>query len=342
MGGGGSYYDRDVTDVDQRTSAGYSTVAEAAMARRSLNPAVVPRDRRVATTAKGPLVYAFDVTGSMGTLPKIIYDKMPLIAGQIAELGYIKDPQMCLAAVGDAVTDDAPVQVGDFSPLRGLDDWLQRLWLEGGGGGQGKESYELMAYFFATRCEIKEAKTPIFLFTGDEGYRDRVYKNELTKHFGGEHSDAGAQEVFDKLKQKFAGNVFLIHRTYTTSAADDSEITAMWRQALGKERVVQLGTDLAIADVTLGLLALVAGTRNLAEYLDDMKTKRLEAQTDERVAEVRTSLEPLAAFLGRTGPARKGGKQAAPAAPPAPAAKKGGKKPAGKRKKPGGGKSGRI
>ena len=25
MGGGGSYYDRDVTDVDQRTSAGYST-----------------------------------------------------------------------------------------------------------------------------------------------------------------------------------------------------------------------------------------------------------------------------------------------------------------------------
>ncbi|MBM3465694.1 MAG: hypothetical protein FJX76_26685, partial [Armatimonadetes bacterium] len=146
MGGGGTYYDRDVTDSSQRTASGYSDLAESRMSRSSANPAVLPRDRRISATCAGPVVYAFDVTGSMGTLPKIIYDKMPLIAGQTLELGYIPDPMMCLSAVGDAVCDSAPLQVGEFAELRGLDTWLERLWLESGGGGQAMESYELMAY----------------------------------------------------------------------------------------------------------------------------------------------------------------------------------------------------
>jgi len=300
MGGGGSYYDRDVTDSSQRSSAGYSDLAETKMSRSGANPALLPKDRRLRTDCQGPIVYAFDVTGSMGTLPKIIYDKMPLIAGQVSELGYVPDPALCLAAVGDAVCDSAPAQVGDFVPLRTLDEWLERLWLEGGGGGQAVESYELMAYFFATRCEIPEAKTPVFLITGDEGFRERLYRNELTALFGGEHQDASADEVFARLRKRFSDNVFLIHRKYGSDREND-EITAQWQRVLGKERVVPLGEDLAVGDVTLGLLALVGGQRTLEEYLDDMKTKRWEPQTDERVDQVRSYLAGLAALLGRTG-----------------------------------------
>jgi hypothetical protein len=315
VGGGGYYYDRDVTDSSRRTSAGYSDLAEQQLSRTSVNPAMLPANRRLRCDSLGPIVYAFDVTGSMGTLPKIIYDKMPLIAGQTAQLGYVPDPMMCLAAVGDAVCDQAPFQVGEFAPLRSLDEWLQRLWLEGGGGGQARESYEMTAYFFATRCEIPKARTPIFLFTGDEGFRERLYKNELTQHFGGEHQDVGAAEVFERLRQRFSDNVFLIHRTY--SGKEDPDIVAQWQGVLGKERVVLLGEDLAIGDVTLGLFALVGGQRTLEEYLEDMKTKRLEPQTDERVASVRASLEPLAAFLGRVGRKRRAAR-AAPARRGAP------------------------
>src|SRR5262249_13920715 len=177
------------------------------MGRREADPGLLPKDRRLTCAAASPVVYAFDVTGSMGNLPRIIYDKMPLVAGQIAECGYLQDAEISLAAVGDIQSDRAPLQIAEFSIIRKLDDWLERIWLEGGGGGQTKESYEHTAYFYARRCELGAAKTPFFVITGDEGFRETLYASDLARHFGGEHENVEAQAIFDELKQKFAGNV---------------------------------------------------------------------------------------------------------------------------------------
>src|SRR2546423_9957695 len=93
MGGGGSYYDRDVQVGYDRGGSGYSAQAAEKMGRASADPGLLPKDRTIECTAKCPVVYAFDVTGSMGNLPRIIYDKMPMIAGQITECGYLRDAQ---------------------------------------------------------------------------------------------------------------------------------------------------------------------------------------------------------------------------------------------------------
>lgn len=299
MGGGGSYYDRDTSDGYDRTKQGYSQAADEKMSRRTADPGLLPKDRKVACQARSPVVYAFDVTGSMGTLPKIIYDKMPLIAGQIAECGYLEDPQMSLAAVGDIVSDQGPIQVAEFSLIRKLDDWLERIWLEGNGGGQAKESYEYTAFFYARCCDLGDAQTPFFLFTGDEGFRETLYKNDLQRHFGGTHENVEAEQVFEELKKKFKGNVFLIRRKY--GGAENERIQVQWEKALGKDYVIPLISDQAIADVTLGVFAIAGGTRTLEEYLDDLKTKRAVPQTDERVAEVRKSLERFAASRSASG-----------------------------------------
>src|SRR5215470_10226318 len=288
MGGGGSYYDRDVKDGYDRGKTGFSDQAAEKMGRNAADPGLLPRDRRLRCDAASPVVYAFDVTGSMGNLPKIIYDKMPLIAGQIAECGYLEDAEISLAAIGDILSDRAPVQVAEFSIIRKLDDWLERIWLEGNGGGQARESYEYMAYFYARRCDLPAAKTPFFVLTGDEGFRETLYANDLARHFGGSHTNVEAAAVFAELKAKFAGNVFLVRRQY--GGKENDAIQAQWEQALGAERVVPLGSDQAIADVTLGLFALVTGSRTLDGYLDDLKTRRAVPQTDERIAEVRASL----------------------------------------------------
>jgi hypothetical protein len=292
MGGGGSYYDRDVQDGYDRGGAGYSPQAAEKMGRRAADPGLLPKDRAVTCTAKCPVVYAFDVTGSMGNLPRIIYDKMPMIAGQITECGYLRDAQMSLAAIGDILSDQAPIQVAEFSLIRKLDDWLQRVWLEGNGGGQAQESYEYTAYYYARMCTLKDAEVPFFIITGDEGFRETLYGSDLTRHFGGKHENTEAADVFEELKQKFKRNVFLIRRRY--SGEENDKIQAQWEKALGKEYVVPLGSDQAIADVTLGLFALMSGARTLDEYLDDLKTKRDVAQSDERIAEVRQSLRLVA------------------------------------------------
>jgi hypothetical protein len=315
MGGGGSYYDRDTQDGYDRTQGGFSQDAAEKMGRRSADPGLLPKDRRVQTSAKCPVVYAFDVTGSMGNLPRIIYDKMPLIAGQIAECGYLVDPELSLSAIGDIVSDQAPMQIAEFSVIRKLDDWLQRIWLEGGGGGQARESYEYTAFYYARMCDLKEPEAPFFVITGDEGFRETLYGSDLSRIFGGTLQNVEAEDIWRELKQKFKGNVFLIRRQY--SGAENDEIQAQWEKALGKDYVVPLVTDQAIADVTLGLFALMTGSRTLDEYLDDLKTKRAVPQTDERIAEVRRSLERVAT-LQPTRPTRPAGSPA-PSTPPADA-----------------------
>lgn len=301
MGGGGYFYDRDVTSTSRRTASGFSDVAQEALSRSRVDKAILP-NRKVKCTAKNPIVYAFDVTGSMGQLPKIIYDKMPMIAGQIKQNKYMEDPEMSLAAVGDIFSDKASIQVCNFSKLRSLDEWLGRLWLEGGGGPGSKESYEMTAYFYANMCEMPNAENPIFLFTADEGFYENLVSSDLEAHFGGKRQDTDAYAVFKNLRKNFKDNVFLIHRRY--SALDDAWIVKQWKRALGDANVVLLSEDLAIADITLGVVALASRSRTLDEYVEDMKTRPLDLggekfapQSPERIKVVRGALEELAEYL---------------------------------------------
>ncbi len=306
MGGGGSFYDRDVTDRRYRSSSGVSNTTERELSQSRVDPAFLPKNRRLVCKARNPLVYIFDVTGSMGNLPKIIYDKWPGIVGQIVARKYLPDPQMSLAAVGDITSDTAPLQVADFSALRNLDKYFKRIYFEGNGGGQGTESYEVKAYFYAYLCELPNAENPICLFTGDEGFNPQLYSDDLSEHFGGKHKDISAQKVFEDLSKKFKGNVFLIHRYYNRGS--DARIVKEWREVLGKDRVILLpsGTegDLAIGDITLGVYAIVSGARTLAQYLEDMRTRPLdlgegvqyEPQSETRIRQVEEALQPLKNF----------------------------------------------
>lgn len=306
MGGGGDFYDRDVTSKSYRSSSGSTDVSEKALSSTGVDPLFLPKGRKLVCEAKNPLVYGFDVTGSMGNLPKIIYDKWPGIVGQIIARKYLPDPQMSLAAIGDIVSDSAPLQMADFSALRNLDRYFKRIYIEGNGGGQGVESYEMTAYYYAYLCDMPNAENPICLFTGDEGFREELYADDLREHFGGEHKDTTAKKVFEDLIKKFKGNVFLIHRYYSSNGSDES-IVSTWRRVLGQQRIIFLpqDDDLAIGDITLGLYAIVSGARTLAQYLQDMKTRPLnlgenvkyEAQSPERIRLVEKALQPLKDFV---------------------------------------------
>ncbi|MBI2676507.1 MAG: hypothetical protein HYX21_00930 [Candidatus Yanofskybacteria bacterium] len=302
MGSSGAYYDRDVSVVS-KLSSGVSTFAQEQMSRSVLSNDLLPFERKLVSAHRNPLVYVYDVTGSMGTLPKLIYDKMPMIAGQIVEQKYLEDPDVSLAAVGDVTSDRGPLQVCDFSVIKSLDPWLQKIWIEGGGGGQHFESYEFMAYFYARCCDMPNAQLPILLFTGDEGFREQLLGSELKKRFGGQHENINTSVIFAELKAKFMDNVFLLHRYYNNYGLD-SEIVAQWEKVLGKNYVIKLPDDTAIADLTLGILALVSGKRTLSGYVEDMKNRPLEMggkkykpQTQERINQVTEALKPLETML---------------------------------------------
>lgn len=310
MGGGGGYYDRDVTDKRYRSSTGASEVAQRELSRSSVDESLLPKKRNLICTAEDPLVYVFDVTGSMENLPRIIWDKWPGIVGQVVARRYLPDPKMSLSAVGDITSDAAPLQMADFSVLRNLDRFFKKIYFERGGGSGDRESYEVAAYYYAYLCDLPNAENPIFLFTADEGFREELLGEDLEEHFGGKHQDTTATKVFADLIKKFKGNVFLVHRYYR--GGTDSRIVAEWKKVLGEKRVICLPQgddgDLAIGDITLGVYAIVSGARTLGQYLEDMRTRPLnlgqdveyEPQSEKRIREVERALKPLEDFKPAT------------------------------------------
>ncbi|MCC6624411.1 MAG: hypothetical protein IT385_24385 [Deltaproteobacteria bacterium] len=161
-----------------------------------------------------PIVVALDVTRSRGDDTKLIYDKLPELMGQIELHGYVQGAGISVCAVGDADADRAPLQVSQFEADNRIDQNLERIWIEEGGGGTGQESYELAAYFYARTNCVRLAKGTgkkgYFFFTGDEGFYPRLDKSHVRRIIGDDmQEDLPAVEIFRRLQEKF--NTFLIY-----------------------------------------------------------------------------------------------------------------------------------
>lgn len=247
---------------------------------KTAHPDVIPSgDRRVYTDAKNPIVIALDVTGSMGESAKIMFDKMPMFWGQIEQKGYLEDPSVCFVAIGDAYTDEAPLQITQFEKGKAIHSWLEKIWLEGGGGGQTMESYDLAALFFITKCSTPNMEQGFFFFICDEGYYPEL-------------DGKSTVPLFEELKNRFT--TFVIHWPYSCGADEDDErIVSDWRHIFG-EHVIILRDPKAIVDVMLGLIAIQTGARNIGSYMADMKER---GQTDERVSTVEDALRSTSKAL---------------------------------------------
>ena len=139
---GGGYYDGDVaersrsTQQDVFTYQGYSSDPNAATNRRECHPDlnIKGKKRECRDSPQHPLttpiVVAMDVTRSRGDDAKVIYGKLPMFIGQIILKGYAPDPEVSFAAIGDANSDNAPIQVGQFESDNRLDEALSKVWLE--------------------------------------------------------------------------------------------------------------------------------------------------------------------------------------------------------------------
>ncbi len=133
--------------------------------------------------------FALDVTGSMGDIPQLLArQELPNFMKLLNSCG-IPDPQLLFMAIGDARSDQAPLQVGQFeSTAELMDQWLTWSFLEGGGGGSGEESYEL-AFYVAARhmdldCWNKRRKKGYLFLTGDELPYPAVSRHQIQSLVG--------------------------------------------------------------------------------------------------------------------------------------------------------------
>ena len=204
------------------------------------------------------IVFALDVTGSMGEIPKLLANQQLPTFMKILMDCQISDPQILFMAVGDAVSDRAPLQVGQFeSTAELMDQWLTWSYLEGGGGGTGQESYELGMYFLAMHsemdCMVKRNKRGYLFITGDEMPYPALSRHVVEAVIG-DHldEDLTCEEIVAEVQKSFVPFFIIPDR------ARAKRCERRWRDLLG-DNVICLDSAIDVCFVTAGAMLLNEG-----------------------------------------------------------------------------------
>ena len=177
----------------------------------------------------------------MGFVPEqIVKNGLPTLMDNIIEAG-INDPQVLFCGIGDFVYDAAPLQVGQFeSSADLLDRWLTRVYLEGGGGGNRNESYNL-AYLLAARHTSTDAWEKRgekgFLFTvGDEPCASAIPREIIERlTTGSDRRTVSTGDILAEARERY--NVYHIHVVHDAASKFEDRKQG-WEELLGSNFVV--------------------------------------------------------------------------------------------------------
>lgn len=208
-----------------------------------------------------------DETGSMGSIPDILVrHKLGELMNTLIAHG-VPDAQVLFGGIGDHYADHSPLQVGQFeSGTDELNQWLTKIFLEGG-GGQSMESYALAWLFFARHTSIdcfEKRNQKGFLFTiGDEGVHKALERDFLTDLLGyAFYEDIPAEQLLAEAQRMY--HVFHLHVT-ETSTGSSRGIADGWRKLL-QERLILVEDYNNIAEIIASTVAVVMGA-NLKEVV---------------------------------------------------------------------------
>ncbi len=161
-----------------------------------------------------PVIIGFDVTSSMGYLAEeLALNSLNKAIMYLYENKPILYPQVMCCALGDCKSDKEPLQVTQFESDIRIIKQLTELRLEGGGGGNGGESYNLAWYFAANRtrtdCCEKRGRRGYLITIGDDYCHRTLTSSEISRVFGDNAKyDLSNEELIAAAEKKY--NVFHI------------------------------------------------------------------------------------------------------------------------------------
>ena len=284
MGSGNWSTDVYTARASYRASTGASAFAYSDGGATTVHPDLDPRgvtvresrdsDDHPESLAIGVL---FDVTGSMRNVPRTLQAKLPDLLGLLLRKGYAADPHILFGAVGDATCDRAPLQIGQFEADNRMDDDLGKILLEGGGGGQMRESYELAMYFMARHtsidCHERRGRRGHLFMIGDELAYPAVKRREVARVIGDElPEDVPIAEIVRELRRTYEVYFIIPEGAYHSGSR---ELRDFWQDLLG-QHVLYLD-DL---DAVCETIALTVGLAEDAIDLDEGLEHLAEAGSD--------------------------------------------------------------
>jgi hypothetical protein len=243
----------------------------------------------------------FDETGSMRSIPEVLQDKLGPLMSLLVRGGYLSDPQILFGAVGDAgVYENVPhrrevaaLQIGQFESDNRMEDCLSKIYLEGMGGGNRRESYELVAYYFARHtsidCYEKRGRKGYLFIVGDEMPYEQVNMDRVQRLIGGEvgGENITAEAIFAEVRRKYHVFVLIPEGAQYTG---DKEILNRWKALVGDENVVPLDKPEGVAEAIAGIIGMNEGVVDLDGMVNDLASHGTDRNL---LRSLSTALAPL-------------------------------------------------
>lgn len=224
-----------------------------------------------------PVIVALDVTGSMGFIAeKMAKSSLGTIVQGIIGKNIISDPHFMFMGIGDCtVGDEVPLQVTQFEADNKIIPQLTDIIIEGGGGGNIFESYDMAWHFaaYATKTDCWEKRhSQGYLFTiGDEmfpthcdtNYMKKVLKDNYPQDFSIEKSLKDAMEKY----QVF--HIIIGEGNYAKHCGE--RVLTDWSAKIGK-RALFLDNHEHISDLIISVIAITEGA-DPKEVVESLQNK---------------------------------------------------------------------
>lgn len=181
---GHGYWSRDIFETYSRRvgrtvksdgTIGGSYSAQEMYVSRSLSPMLDPKGviRECCETEEHPntlpVILALDVTGSMGSSAVEFAKKLNLIMTELYK--QVSDVEFLVMGIGDFMYDRIPLQASQFESDIRIAEQLDQICFEGGGGGNGFESYTAAWYFGINHTRLdcwNRGQKGLIITIGDE------------------------------------------------------------------------------------------------------------------------------------------------------------------------------
>lgn len=211
-----------------------------------------------------PIIVGLDLTGSMGMLAEILLKRgLGTTFEEILARKPIPDPQMMVLGLGDIRYDRAPLQATQFEADMRIADQIQKIFVEGGGGGNSTESYDLAWWFAATRtktdCWDKSRRKGFLITVGDEEPPESLPKRLMKEKVGADlQADLASVDALAMAQRRYHVLHVVVEEGNHARAVGPHDVAARWSNLLG-QNVLLLSDHTKLAEVIVSAIEVIQG-----------------------------------------------------------------------------------
>lgn len=221
----------------------------------SLNPYNVMRECRDSEEHPNtiPVILALDVTGSMGNTAMVVASELNTVMTNL--FSSVKDVEFLVMGIGDLAYDTSPIQVSQFESDIRIAEQLDKIYFEGGGGGNNFESYTAAWYFAARHTDLdcwKRGKKGILITMGDEFLNPYLPAKPLAEVTGdGVQEDISTASLYVEARKKY--DIYHIHVDHRQWGRGGEELKKSFTSILADQHFVSVSVD-KVADTIVDIV----------------------------------------------------------------------------------------